>query len=155
MFNWEPVSPRLRDLRDRLSTSTVGYSFVSDPANNLQCEYLELFKRACQSPLDSLVTKDSSGQSIWNMQGVQAYLSGHNELLKTLLLLLQLAGGKGIRISELLTLEYCNTPSRLRGICLYGAKLCSITRHHKARLTTNNEFQVARFYPNSVTNIVY
>ncbi|KAH7173081.1 hypothetical protein DER46DRAFT_596870 [Fusarium sp. MPI-SDFR-AT-0072] len=69
--------------------------------------------------------------------------------------LFQFDWGQACRISELLTLECYNTASRLKGICVYGAKLCAITRSHKARLITNNEFQVARFFSPAVSRLVY
>ncbi|KAH7190171.1 hypothetical protein DER44DRAFT_641417, partial [Fusarium oxysporum] len=59
------------------------------------------------------------------------------------------------RISELLTLECFNTASRERGIGLWGAKMCSITRHHKARLATNNEFYVVHFFSNPVSRLIF
>ncbi|KAH7190459.1 hypothetical protein DER44DRAFT_796721 [Fusarium oxysporum] len=55
-------------------------------------------------------------------------------------------GGQCARITELLTLECFNTASRERGIGLRDGKMCSIIRHHKARLATNNEFYVIRFF---------
>lgn len=58
-------------------------------------------------------------------------------------------------MSELLTLEHSNIKSRLRGICIYGGQMFSVTRHHKARLTTNREFQVARFFSRQVTALMY
>ncbi|EWZ28964.1 hypothetical protein FOZG_17402 [Fusarium oxysporum Fo47] len=98
MYDWDPSDVDLANVWDRLPNTTNGYSFVSDPVNGLEDAYLELFMRACVSPIDA---------------------------------------------------------SRLRGICNYGARLCAVTRSHKARLTTNNEFQVARFFSPVVSKLVY
>jgi hypothetical protein len=49
--------------------------------------------------------------------------------------------------------------SRVRRLifrCIPVAELlCLVTRHHKARITTNNEFYVVRFLPQQVTDIMY
>ncbi|KAJ9413322.1 hypothetical protein FOXG_15071 [Fusarium oxysporum f. sp. lycopersici 4287] len=155
MYDWEPADPDLSNLRDRLSTAKPGYSFVTDPANGLNDAYIELFMRACTSSIDGMLKSRGQGQSRWNAEAAQAYLDGHNATLKTLMVLCYLDGGQAARISELLTIEYCNTESRLRGIGIYGMSLFSITRHQKARLTTNNEFQVARFFSPPVAHLLY
>lgn len=155
MYDWDPDYLDLADVRDRLSNTTNGYSFVSDPANKLEDAYLELFMRACISPVDGLLQKRRKDQSSWDVKAARAYLSAHDDLLQCLMALFQFDWGQACRISELLTLECYNTASRLRGIYVYGAKLCAITRSHKARLTTNNEFQVARFFSPAVSRLVY
>ncbi|KAG4277085.1 hypothetical protein FPRO04_14179 [Fusarium proliferatum] len=155
MYDWEPADPDLSGLRDRLSTAKSGYSFVSDPANGLNDAYLELFMRACTSSIDGILKSRGQFQSLWNAEAAQTYLDAHDASLKTLMVLCYLDGGQAARISELLTIEYCNTSSRLRGIGIYGTSLFSITRHQKARLTTNNEFQVARFFSPPVARLVY
>lgn len=57
MYDWDPGDVDLANVRDRLSNTTDGYSFVSDPANGLEDAYLELFMRACVSPVDGLLQK--------------------------------------------------------------------------------------------------
>jgi hypothetical protein len=86
-----------------------------------------------------------------------AWLAGHDRLIRTLtdMALAHLSGGKPARITELMSLEIRNSSSRLRGVSLYRGSLVSITRVHKARRRTNNEFQVARFYPPPVRDIFY
>ncbi|EWY79398.1 hypothetical protein FOYG_17443 [Fusarium oxysporum NRRL 32931] len=155
MYDWEPADPDLGGLRDRLSTAKSGYSFVSDAANGLNDAYLELLMRACTSSFDGILKSRGQCQSLWNVEAAQAYLDAHDASLKTLMVLCYLDSGQAARISELLTIEYCNTSSRLRGIGIYGTTLFSITRHQKARLTTNNEFQVARFFSPPVARLVY
>ncbi|KJZ71103.1 hypothetical protein HIM_09522 [Hirsutella minnesotensis 3608] len=155
MYGLEPPRPDFRRIRDRLSSSSVGYSFVTDPANGLACDYLKLLTRACLSPIDGLLRRDARGESSWDLKAVTRYIEGHDELLKMLMLLFHLGGGQGSRITELLTVEHCNTASRLRGIGIFAGQMFSITRHHKARLTTNKEFQVARFLPEPIAAIAY
>ncbi|KAF9777496.1 hypothetical protein IL306_004401 [Fusarium sp. DS 682] len=155
MYDWDPGDVDLANVRDRLLNTTNGYSFVSDPANGLEDAYLELFMRACVSPVDGLLRKQGRDQSSWDARAARAYLSAHDDLLQCFMVLIQIDWGQACRISELLTLECCNTASRLRGICNYGARLCAVARSHKARLTTNNEFQVARFFSPAVSKLMY
>ncbi|KAF4446765.1 hypothetical protein F53441_9625 [Fusarium austroafricanum] len=155
MYEWEPVEPDFKGIRDRLSMATTNYSFVTDPANGLADAYLELFMKACTSPMDGLLKTQTQGQGAWDPKAAQAYLDAHDIHLKLLMVLTQLDGGQGARISELLTIACHNTPSRLRGVAFYGGRMLSITRHHKARLTTNKEFQVARFFSPPVAMLMY
>ncbi|KAM0361930.1 hypothetical protein ACHAPK_011646, partial [Fusarium culmorum] len=155
MYGWEPAHINMSQVRDNLSTTTPGYSFVSDPANQLADAYLELLPRACVSPVDSLLQTQGKDQSSWDVRTARSYLEAHDDFLKGLMVLCNLDGGQFARISELLTLECFNTASRERGIGLWGAKMCSISRHHKARLATNNEFYVVRFFSNPVSRLIF
>ncbi|KAK4073268.1 hypothetical protein Purlil1_13123 [Purpureocillium lilacinum] len=155
MYDWDPPEPDFKRIRDRLSTSTAGYSFVTDSANELQLAHFELFTRACLSPVDCLLQKTRDGESAWDRAVVSKYLESHDDLLKMLMLLFHLGGGQGSRISELLTIEHSNTSSRLRGVGFYAGRMFSVTRHHKSRLTTNNEFQFARFLPQPSARLAY
>jgi hypothetical protein len=155
MYDWEPPHIDLSLVRDNLSTTTPGYSFVSDPANKLTGAYPELLLRACISPIDGLLRVQGKDHVTWNIKASRAYLEAHDDHLKGLMVLCNLDGGQFARISELLTLECFNTALRERGIGLWGSKICSITRHHKARLATNNEFYVIRFFSAPVSRLIF
>jgi hypothetical protein len=155
MYDWVPPTRDLRTLRDRLSTATAGYSFVSDPANGISNAYLELLTKACLSPVNLLTLIGKNECSSWDKKAVCSYIDAHNDLLRMILLLCHLSSGQCARATELLTIQHGNTASQLRGICLYGGRLCLVTRHHKTRITTNNEFYVVRFLPHQVTDIMY
>ncbi|KAL3595875.1 hypothetical protein FPOAC2_10245 [Fusarium poae] len=156
MYGFEPEDPEMGGLRDRLSKTSPGYSFLTDPQNRLEELYLTVFMRACTAPVDGLLkTKQHGSGSDWDVDAAQAYLYSHDACLKTMMVLAQLDSGQGARVSELLTLEQANTRSRLRGIGIFGGKIFSITRHHKSRLTTNREFQVARFFSIEVATLLY
>lgn len=132
MYDWEPEHGDLSQIRDRLSMTTPGYSFVSDPANKLMDAHLELLLRACISPIDGLLRARGKDQSTWDIRAARSYLEAHDDFLKVLMVLCNIDGGQCARISELLTLECFNTSSRERGVCIWGAKMFSIIRHHKA-----------------------
>ncbi|KAI8710743.1 hypothetical protein NCS52_01534000 [Fusarium sp. LHS14.1] len=156
MYDFDPEDPQMGSLRDRLSNTTPGYSFLTDPQNGLGELYLTVFMRACTAPVDGLLqTRHGDGQGSWDVDAAQAYLHGHDVLLKNLMVLQQLDSGQAARVSELLTLEQTNTRSRLRGVGIFGGQMFSITRHNKARLTTNREFQVARFFSPQVAALMY
>ncbi|KAF4424741.1 hypothetical protein FACUT_10201 [Fusarium acutatum] len=138
MYDFEPEDPKIGSLRDQLSKTTPGYSFLTDPQNKLEELYLTVFMRACIAPVDGLLkSQNHDGQSGWDTVAAQAYLHGHDALLKILMVLGQLDSGQCARVSELLTLEDTNTRSRLRGIGIFGGQMFSITHHNKAHLTTN------------------
>ncbi|KJZ71002.1 hypothetical protein HIM_09613 [Hirsutella minnesotensis 3608] len=155
MYDWEPAYPNLGGIHDRMSNTTPGYSFVQDPDNNLKDAYLDLLLRACVSPVDGLLHTGTHGQGTWDVRAAQAYLDAHDDFLRMLMVLCNLDGGQCARITELSTLEHCNTPSRSRGIYIWGAKICSVTRHHKSRRRTNREFYVARFFSFPVSMLIF
>ena len=59
------------------------------------------------------------------------------------------------RGTELFALEHCNGASTSRGVYDHAGKMALISRHHKARRTTNSEFQVVRFLPKEPSQMLY
>ncbi len=57
----------------------------------------------------------------------------------------QTVGGQVARVSELSSLEYENSSSTERGLYVYNGFMIFVTRHHKAKRSTNREFNVVRF----------
>lgn len=157
LYGWQPPRPDLGKLRDRLSEKTAGYSFVTDPANGLRDAYLQLVRRACVAPLDGLLRRDQIGgvDRRWDIHAVLKYIEEHDELLKDIMVATQGHGGQGSRIMELFTIRHVNTSSELRGVGIYAGSICCITRHVKSRLSTNKEFQVARFLPQKFGELMY
>jgi hypothetical protein len=149
MYEWCPESDLTR-IRDRLSNTTLGYSFVADPANGLGEAYLELSRRACLATANGLMTDDD-----WDLVAVRRYLDRYDHLTHLLVLLVYLVGGQAPRGTELFALEHCNGASTSRGVCVHAGKMALISRHHKARRTTNSEFQVVRFLPKEPSKILY
>ncbi|KAJ5606699.1 hypothetical protein N7510_009480 [Penicillium lagena] len=54
-----------------------------------------------------------------------------------------------------MNLECENTTSTKRGVYLYRGSIIYLTRHHKAKLTNNWEFYVARFLPSWAGHVVF
>ncbi|KAE9565912.1 hypothetical protein CGMCC3_g17908 [Colletotrichum fructicola] len=149
MYGWHPVFD-LSKTKDRMVNTHQGYSFVSEPANGLQDAYLDLSQRACLSKIDGLLSKDG-----WVVRRVQRYINDSEALLSILFALIHVTGGQAARGSELTSVQYQNGTSTPRGVYIYSGALVLITRHHKTRHTTNNEFQVARFLPTAVGRLLY
>jgi hypothetical protein len=59
------------------------------------------------------------------------------------------------RASELLSLECTNGSSTGRGIYVWNGFLIYVIRHHKAKRSTNREFNVARFLPVQLWHSMY
>ncbi|KAK2666515.1 hypothetical protein RAB80_018172 [Fusarium oxysporum f. sp. vasinfectum] len=96
MYSFEPEDPDIGGLRDRLSKTSPGYSFLTDPQNRLEELYLTVFMRACTAPVDGLLKTEQRGSgSDWDVDAAQAYLYGHDACLKTMMVLAQLDSGQG------------------------------------------------------------
>jgi hypothetical protein len=130
----------LGTLKDRISEYAEGYSFIQDPANRIGTPDEEYCTRACLDPTDGLMSKDG-----WNAKAVHAFLKGENALLTTLMLMVFLRSGQAARSTELLSIECSNSRSSSRGVYVYQGSMMLVTRHSKARKSTNKEFHVARF----------
>ena len=127
---------------DRLSNTAQGYSFVSDAANNFSTAYLELSDLACLDSVDGLMSSER-----WNFQAVCRYLKEETTLLANLMLLMHFRGGQAPRSTEFFSIECWNGASTARGLYVHEGRMMYVTRHSKARRTTNQEFQVARYLP--------
>lgn len=133
----------LEHLRDRISELKHGYSFVQDPSNDLSSAYIELSEKVCTDPQQGLMTRNG-----WNVRSVRRFLKDEERLLESIMLMMYLRGGQAPRATELLSLECLNGSSAPRGIYVHNGSMLFVTRHSKARRTTNQEFQVARYLPN-------
>ena len=135
MYRLRPILDLSR-LRDDMSVTKQGYSFVQDSRNNLATKYLELSSQACLDSENGLM----SGES-WNLKAVRHYLDQDHELLKQLSLIMYLSRGQAPRSIELFSIECKNGPATLRGLYIHNGALCYVTRYSKSRRITNEEFK--------------
>ncbi|CAM1507683.1 Fc.00g073240.m01.CDS01 [Cosmosporella sp. VM-42] len=149
MYGWEPAVD-LSKITDKMSNHEVGYSFVNDPDNGLGEAYLELFKYACTSRKAPLSRGDH-----WDPQAVAHYFKKEESFRQHLGLAMHLTGGQLPRWTELLSLWCENTEFGERGIYVHQGSLIYVTRHHKAKRSTNREFIVARFLPAEISHLLY
>jgi hypothetical protein len=140
---------KLDRLRDKMSNMHIGYSFVQDPSNDLSKAYLQLYSRACLDPADGLMSSES-----WKMDAVRRYLKEEMDLLINIMLIMFLRGGQAPRTTEFLSIESYNGPSTPRGLYIHDGSLAYVTRHSKARRTTNQEFNVVRYLPEEDSQLI-
>jgi hypothetical protein len=78
----------LSRLRNDMSVTKQGYSFVQDSRNNLATKYLELSSQACLDSENGLMSEEN-----WNLKAVRHYLDQDHELLRQLGLIMYLGRG--------------------------------------------------------------
>ena len=139
MFGWLP-SVDLSQIKDDMSNTTCSYSFLEHPDNDLSTAYLALSTRACTAQGDGLLRGDR-----WDLKAISEYLKMSEEYQEYIAAMMLTLGGQAIRIIELLGLEFCNGQSTERGVYTYNGFMAFVTRHHKAKKSTNKEFTVVRF----------
>ncbi|EXJ87648.1 hypothetical protein A1O1_04572 [Capronia coronata CBS 617.96] len=149
MGGWSPPCD-LQAIRDLVSQSAPGYSFVNDPRNGLRTAYLQLSSRLCEQGPAPLIECDQ-----WVKHRVWQYLREHENFLAVLLQVFFLCSGQVPRVKTLLSLEARNGPASARGIYVYGGAITYITHSHKAQRSTGQEFHVAHFLPPLVGRLVY
>ncbi|KAL8626151.1 hypothetical protein Q9189_008167, partial [Teloschistes chrysophthalmus] len=140
---------RLGSIRDSISNVAQGYSFIQDPANGLATAYLDLSTRACLDPLDGLMLSER-----WNYPAVHRYLKEEADLLVQVMLIMYLRGGQAPRLTELFSIECYNGSSTSRGVYIHAGTIVYVTRHSKARRSTNQEFQIARYLSHGDSELV-
>ncbi|KAJ6780965.1 hypothetical protein PWT90_10273 [Aphanocladium album] len=139
MLGLAPVV-NLAGIKDIIANTASGYSFVTEPANKLKSSYLQLAEHACTARRTGL-----SKRGRWDRQAIKAYLKKEEAFRTSAGVAMQTQGGQAARWTELLSLWCQNTEYGLRGLFVYGSQLMYISRHHKAKRSTNHEFIVARF----------
>ncbi|EEA26623.1 hypothetical protein PMAA_015470 [Talaromyces marneffei ATCC 18224] len=140
----------LCSIQDDLTNLSRGFSFVQHPKNRLMDAYLELANRACIYRQHHLF---HNGQ--WNRQSIYKYIDRDERLRKLLMGVLYTTGGQVPRIPKLSSLEYVNGPSTERGFYVWNGSIIYLTRHHKAKRSTNREFFVVRFLPAQGGRLLY
>jgi hypothetical protein len=149
MFGLKPAID-LAKVKDDLSNVQSGFSFVQHPGNCIAKLYLELSRKACTNGGNGLFQKGG-----WDWKAIFLYWKRGEQLLEMLMCLLYMLGGQVPRGPELFSIEYQNGPLTERGIYVYNGYMVYVIRHHKAKRSTNREFNVARFLPIQVGHILY
>jgi hypothetical protein len=149
MYGLEPTI-NLGSIKDDMTNKQQGYSFVSDLANNLHHAYLELCHQACTAVHGSL-----SHKGHWKWKVVDEYLKTERRFRMVVGLIIQETGRQAARWSELLSLLCQNSEFGQRGLFAFKSYIIYITRHHKAKRSTNREYNVARFLPAGPSQILY
>ena len=141
MFGWLP-SVNLSQIKDDMSNTACGYSFLEHPDNDLSAAYLALSTRACTAQGDGLLRGDR-----WDLKAVSEYLKMSEEYQGYLAAMMLTLGGQAPRATEVLSLEFYNGQSTEHRVYAYNGFMMFVIRHHKAKKSTNKEFTVVRFLP--------
>jgi hypothetical protein len=139
MFGLNPVID-LAKVKDDLTNTHYGFSFVQHPVNKLADAYLDLSAKACTTRRNGLFRENR-----WDWKAVSFYRKKAETLLEMIAGVFQTVGGQVARVSELFSLECKNGSSTERGLYVYNGFMISVIRHHKAKRSTNREFNVVRF----------
>jgi hypothetical protein len=88
MFGWLP-SVNLSQIKDDMSNTACGYSFLEHPDNDLSAAYLALSTRACTAQGDGLLRSDR-----WDLKAVSEYLKMSEEFQGYLAAMMLTLGGQ-------------------------------------------------------------
>ncbi|KAH7007898.1 uncharacterized protein B0I36DRAFT_343232, partial [Microdochium trichocladiopsis] len=91
----------------------------------------------------------------WKASAVLRYQRKAERLLEFLAGCIHTTGGQTGRSPELFSLTYQNSALGERGLYIYNGSVMTLTRHHKAKRSTNREFNVARFLPLRVGRVMF
>ncbi|EXK25629.1 hypothetical protein FOMG_17728 [Fusarium oxysporum f. sp. melonis 26406] len=149
MFGIQP-NIGLSRVKEDITSSKSGHSFIKYPENGLESAYLELLVHAYTTGRTGLAQ-----DGVWKWHAVTAYLKLVSRMEEQLAGGLYTACGQTPRISKLLSLEYENGPNTSCGIYAWGDYMVYVIRHHKAKRLTNREFYVVRFLPVRLGHVLF
>ena len=109
MFDWWP-SVDLGTIKEDLSRHRPGYSFLQEPANQLQCSFKHLSRRA--------FSKDGKGFALRGKgrEQAMAYLKKSNDVVMLLFSSIHVSSGMPARGEELRVLRWADTAAVQRNI---------------------------------------
>ncbi|KAJ3454446.1 hypothetical protein MRS44_018340 [Fusarium solani] len=146
-LHWSDDGQRV-SIKDDMTNTQPGYSFVLHPENKFEDMYKVLLVRSCTTRTARL---SRNGQ--WRWAAVASYLKSTAKLEEMIGGSLLTACGQAPRLLELLSLTVENSPSAIRGIFVWNKSVVYTVRHHKAKRSTNQEFYVVRFLPSRLAII--
>jgi hypothetical protein len=149
MYGWKPPCD-LFSVKDDISNTTHGFSFVSHLKNGLTEAYLKLSLKACTSQASPL-----SRRGKWHRKAVLALLKKEEALREVLADLMLMTCGGQPRSPNLLEVRVRNHGTAERNFYVSNGFMIYVTRRHKAKRSTNREFIIARFFPFRVGHLIY
>ena len=149
MFNLN-LDIDLSKVRDDLTNDKCGFSFVQHLGNRVADAYLELSTKACTTRRNKLFKKGQQDQ-----KAIFVYQKNVEALEEMLLGGLHTTGGQVLRAPKLLSLEVQNGSATERRVYVWNGFIIYLTRHHKAKRSTNREFIVVRLLPVRLGYVLY
>lgn len=132
------------DLADDLTSTSVGYSFISDPRN----PFLQDRDKLLHGILDDMPLRNRfvasfdavSGEPVWNKLALKAWLHKYARLEGLLLVRGEMLGGSPGRMTELTGMTYRNIPtSSHRNLVAMGKYIAMLVTYYKGSSMTGTE----------------
>lgn len=138
-------------LYDSPSDKSLGYSFLSDPRNQLDANQSELASLIIsRQDLSFFFTK----QKDWNCAALFQWLSNSEDLLALLTSAIQLTSGMPARSTELVTALVTNTLVESRHLYILHHSIAMILNYNKSRNMTGKEKVIPRFLSTEVSTLL-
>jgi hypothetical protein len=137
MFDWWPQVD-LSTMKDDLAKHRPGYSFLQEPANQLQSSFGYLSRRA--------FSKGGGGFSLEKKGGDQAmsYLKECNEMVMLLFSGVHVSSGMLARGEEPRVLQWADTAAVQRNIFICQGRIMLVFSYNKASQNSHNSFFIVR-----------
>lgn len=133
MFDWWPKI-ELSTLKDDLAKHRPGYSFLQEPANQLQSSFKHLSRRA--------FSKDGGGFALRGKGREQAmlYLKQCNDMVMLLFSGIHVSSGMPARGEELRVVRWADTAAVQRNVFILQGRIMLVFSYNKASQNSNNSF---------------
>lgn len=137
MFDWWPKVD-LNTLKEDLSRHRPGYSFLQEPANQLQTSFKHLSRRA--------FSKEGKGFSLRGKgrEKAMSYLKQYNNMVEVLFSSIHVTSGMPARGEELRVLRWADTAAVQRNMFICQGRILLVFSYNKASQNSNNSFFVVR-----------
>jgi hypothetical protein len=125
MFDWWPKVD-LNTLKENLSRHRPGYSFLQEPANQLQTSFKHLSRRA--------FSKEGKGFSLRGKgrEKAMSYLKRYNNMVEVLFSSIHVTSGMPARGEELRVLRWADTAAVQRNIFICQGRVLLVFSYNKA-----------------------
>jgi hypothetical protein len=137
MFDWWP-QVELGAVKDTLVTYRPGYSFLQEPANQLQSSFKHLSRRAFSRDGGQFAVKGKGRER------AMAYLKGCNRLVRLLFSGIHTTSGMPGRGEELRVVRWADTAAVQRNIFICQGRILLVFSYNKASRNANNSFFIVR-----------
>lgn len=140
----------LRELVDDITDSTVGYSFVTDPRNNLRGGRERMLGRLKASPQWRALFRTVDGRLEPKAKAWREYLMKDDEYKGLMSLAVHIAGGGPARGRELLGIRHTNAAQNMRNAFITDGQVMVVTAYHKSQAITGKQKVIPRFLPSRI-----
>lgn len=137
LFGWWP-EVQLDRIHDNLAMHRPGFSFLAQPANNLQGAFRAVSRLAFSKKRGCYLTKKAGKEKL------QRYLCNRDALVRLLYAAIHMTNGMPARGDEFRMIRWADTVAVQRNIFIYKRQIILIFAYNKANTNTNNSFYIVR-----------